>query len=107
MTPSTRVKQPKIRSQGSNMPTVAEDIFGIWGEIWGEIERDGTHIRKKFDCSKQNISGVFYMFFAVFRIWAQARHLALAKIQMVQSMPAVCLPKWSNLFGAIFSERVR
>jgi hypothetical protein len=62
VTPSPRVKQPKIISQGSNMPTVAEDIFGIWCEI----ERDGTHIRKKFDCSKQNISGVFYMFFAVF-----------------------------------------
>jgi hypothetical protein len=57
------------------MPTVAEDIFGIWGEI----ERDGTHIGKKFDCSKQNFSGASYMFFAVFRIWAHARHLALAK----------------------------
>jgi len=77
----------------------------FWNLGW--IERDGTHIRKKFDCSKQNFSGASYMFFAVFRIWAQARHLALAKIQMVQSMPAVCLPKWSSLFGAIFSERVR
>ena len=29
------------------------------------------------------------------------------KNQMVQSMPAVCPPKWSSLFGAIFSERVK
>jgi len=45
VTPSPRVQQPKSRSQGSNMPTVEEDIFGSWDEI----ERGERQIRMELN----------------------------------------------------------
>ena len=47
VTPSPRVQQPKSRSQGSNMPTVEEDIFGSWDEI----ERKERQIRMELNAA--------------------------------------------------------
>ena len=116
VTPSPRVQQPKSRSQGSNMPTVEEDIFGSWDEI----EREEGQIRMElnaaapgdpilgpidqlpdeefpdlpFQVFSTRFGGVYHLSRSCRHLASVGEHWSGERIKMVQSMPTLCLSKW-------------